>query len=96
MFFIVTWHADVADVPDTHVTLTADTSADAEFEPKRPKENPAMATPETRVIAIRMTVARTGESARLRPNLPRYNFGRGFASFFSYNRYGRVILITAP
>jgi len=31
--------------------------------PKRPKAKPAMATPATRVIAIRMTVARTGEMA---------------------------------
>ena len=65
VFLRVTWHAEAAALFATHCTPIADTLASPERVPKRPNEKPAMDTPETNVIAIRMTVARTGEIAVL-------------------------------
>ena len=45
------------------VTTTADTCAELVNDPKRPNTNPAMAIAAMSVIAIRITVARTGEIA---------------------------------
>ena len=47
------------------VTATAETCAELVNDPKRPKTKPAMATAAIRVMAMRMTVARTGEMAFL-------------------------------
>jgi len=69
VFLRLTMQADVAALPATHVTPTAVTLAVPDSVPNRPKEKPAMDTPETSVIAIRMTVARTGEIALLLPNV---------------------------
>jgi hypothetical protein len=43
----------------------AEMLAVADRVPNSPKENPAIATPATNVMAMRMTVARTGEIAFL-------------------------------
>ena len=48
-----------------HVTTLADTCAVLVNDPKRPKTNPAMATAAMSVMAMRMTVASTGEMAFL-------------------------------
>jgi hypothetical protein len=48
-----------------HATAVTVTLAVDESDPNKPKAKPAMATPATRVIAMRMTVARTGEIAFL-------------------------------
>jgi len=48
-----------------HTTLTADTCAELVNDPKRPNTNPAMAMAAMRVMAMRMTVASTGEMAFL-------------------------------
>ena len=47
------------------VTTTADTCAELVNDPKRPNTNPAMAMAAMRVMAMRMTVASTGEMAFL-------------------------------
>jgi len=56
-------------VPAVHTQLVtlADTFAVFVNDPKRPKTNPAIAIAAIRVIAMRMTVARTGEIAFLLP-----------------------------
>jgi hypothetical protein len=52
-----------------------DTFAVLPSDENRPNAKPAMATPATRVIAMRMTVARTGEIAFLFAYLPIFNVG---------------------
>ena len=52
-------------LPLVQVNTVAVTFCVAESVPNRPKENPAIATPATSVIAIRITVARIGEMAVL-------------------------------
>ena len=47
------------------VTTTADTCAELVNDPNRPNTNPAIAMAAMRVIAISITVARTGEIAFL-------------------------------
>jgi len=54
-----------APVASEQVTATAVTCAELVNDPNRPKTNPAMAMAAMRVMAIRMTVARTGEIAFL-------------------------------
>lgn len=56
-----------ASVAPVHVVTDPDTSALVVKDPKRPNTKPAMATAAMRVMAIRMTVARTGEMAFLFP-----------------------------
>jgi len=68
VFLRLTMQADTAAVPATHVTPTAVTFAVPDSVLKSPKEKPAIETPEISVMAIRMTVARTGEIALLLPN----------------------------
>ena len=72
--------ADVFEVPELvretlHMTLAAglehdvtcaETCAELVNDPKRPKTNPAIAMAAMSVIAMRITVARTGETAFLR------------------------------
>jgi len=70
VFLRVTAHAESAALFATHCTPIAVTLAFPERVPKSPNEKPAMDTPDTSVIAIRMTVARTGEIALLLPNGP--------------------------
>ena len=48
-----------------HCVTCADTCAELVNEPKRPNTNPAMAMAAMRVMAMRMTVASTGEMAFL-------------------------------
>ena len=48
-----------------HPTTCAETCAELVNDPKRPNTNPAMAMAAMRVMAMRMTVARTGEMAFL-------------------------------
>jgi len=52
--------------PAMHAVTRAVTCAELVNDPNRPKTNPAMATAAMRVMAMRMTVARTGEIAFLR------------------------------
>ena len=54
----------VSDVPVQDVTCAL-TCAELVNEPKRPNTNPAMAMAAMRVMAMRMTVASTGEMAFL-------------------------------
>jgi hypothetical protein len=63
----VFWRFTVQTTGDTlpQVTLTAVTCAEFVNDPKRPKTKPATAMAAMRVIAMRMTVARTGEMAFL-------------------------------
>ncbi len=49
------------------MTTLADTCAELVNEPNRPNTKPAMAMAAMRVMAMRMTVARTGEMAFLLP-----------------------------
>jgi len=56
----------VAFAPREHVTMDAVTLAELVNDPKRPNTNPAIAIAAIRVIAISMTVARTGLIAFLR------------------------------
>jgi predicted nucleic acid-binding Zn ribbon protein len=53
--------------PALHEVTCADTCAELVNDPNRPRPNPAMAMAAMRVIAMRMTVARTGEMAFLFP-----------------------------
>src|SRR5271157_4568904 len=65
VFVNCTRHSEVAAEPDVQASATAETLAVADSVPNSPKANPAIATPATRVMAMRMTVARTGEIAFL-------------------------------
>ena len=51
--------------PATHEVTWAETCAELVNDPNRPNTNPAMAMAAMRVMAMRMTVARTGEMAFL-------------------------------
>jgi hypothetical protein len=67
---------EVVVAPITQVGVApTDTFAVAPRDENNPKANPAMATPATRVIAMRMTVARTGEIAFLFAYLHMFNVG---------------------
>jgi len=72
VFWSVTMQSAVVVV--WHTTLTADTCAELVNDPKRPKTKPAMAIAAISVMAIRMTVAKTGEIAFLRPGLLMFIF----------------------
>jgi len=66
----VFWTFTVQEPPASEqVTATAETCAELVNDPNRPNTNPAMAIAAIRVMAIRMTVASTGEIAFLRPGL---------------------------
>jgi len=54
-----------ASVPCTSEVLITETFAELVNDPNRPKTNPAMAMAAMRVMAMRMTVASTGEMAFL-------------------------------
>jgi len=56
----------VPAVPAVHFVTCADTCAELVNDPNRPNTNPAMAMAAMRVIAMRMTVAKTGLIAFLR------------------------------
>jgi len=67
VFMIVTVPVGpAASVPCTKAALTSETRAVLVNDPKRPKTNPAMAMAAMRVMAMRMTVAKTGLIAFLR------------------------------
>jgi len=53
-------------VPAVHLLTCAETCAELVNDPKRPNTNPAMAIAAISVIAMRITVANTGEIAFLR------------------------------
>jgi len=55
----------VPAVPAVHFVTCADTCAELVNDPNRPNTNPAMAMAAMRVMAMRMTVASTGEMAFL-------------------------------
>jgi len=65
VFCSSTRHSEFPVPPWLHVSTMTVTFCVADNVPNSPKENPAIATPATNVIAIRMTVARTGEMAIL-------------------------------
>lgn len=82
VFLRLTWQDEVAEAPATQVTPTEVMFAVVPMVLKRPKEKPAIDTPEMRVIAMRITVARTGEIPFLFPNslvlIFRHRFTRRF------------------
>jgi hypothetical protein len=65
VFSRVTAQFDKRAEPEVQLSVVTVTLAVAESVPNSPKANPAIATPATNVMAMRMTVARTGEIAFL-------------------------------
>jgi len=67
LLIMLSVHTSPVPAVQTQLVTLADTWAVFVNDPKRPKTKPAMAIAAIKVIAIRMTVARTGEIAFLLP-----------------------------